>query len=342
MKGVVMEWLNSFQSELISQTSITHYVEYCFEREYNAVGHLLKIKIDLDTIYNDNAAIMSKLANACDAVLEENGKSYVQTDALPKWIKESYRDDTLNEVLDYCIEELKSDLPLQAEELKKELDNINLENGENIYDFSEEQLKDIIKAAHILMLEQQNGEMEENDDKINAFKITIKLVDVSSSSNIFRQSFINIFSIFDAYVFDFLKQYFRQRPEELDCFFECKGNERAKITFNDVLPFATIDDLKNDLINRQFEGKYLSEIIRKLKKYKPALFGNLDYLDLMEMIERRNVHLHNKGIVDEHYKNNYNKYNFDLGDYAYIDSEYLFIKVFNTLSAFVTNLDSLL
>ena len=46
--------------------------------------------------------------------------------------------------------------------------------------------------------------MEEQDNIINVLKTTIKLVDNSSSSNIFRQSFINIFSIFDAYIFEYL------------------------------------------------------------------------------------------------------------------------------------------
>ena len=50
---------------------------------------------------------------------------------------------------------------------------------------------------------------------INSFKTSIKLVDNSSLSNIFRQSFINIFSIFDAYVFEYIEEFFCAYQKEL-------------------------------------------------------------------------------------------------------------------------------
>lgn len=69
------------------------------------------------------------------------------------------------------------------------------------------------------------------------------------------------------------------------------------------------------------------------------MFSEIDYPALMEMIERRNIHLHNKGFADSKYCTSFNIYKFNIGDYAYIDSEYLFIKVFNSLSRFATNFE---
>ena len=59
----------------------------------------------------------------------------------------------------------------------------------------------------------------------------------------------------------------------------------------------------------------------------------------MEMIERRNIHLHNKGFVDNKYFDSFNIYKFNIGDYAYIDNEYLFIKVMNALAQFSSNIE---
>ena len=153
-------------------------------------------------------------------------------------------------------------------------------------------------------------------------------------SNIYRQSFVNIFSIFDAYVFDNLKEYFYEHPEHLDIFLDIKNNDRIKASIDDVVLFSSIEELKRDLIQKQFNGRYISELIRKLHKFKPSVFENIDYSVLLEMIERRNIHLHNKGYVDEKYCDSVNLYSLKIGEYAYIDSKYLFITVFNTLSQF--------
>ena len=64
---------------------------------------------------------------------------------------------------------------------------------------------------------------------INSFKTSIKLVDNSSLSNIFRQSFINIFSIFDAYVFEYIEEFFCAYPKELSRFLEVKNNEKLNL-----------------------------------------------------------------------------------------------------------------
>ena len=93
------------------------------------------------------------------------------------------------------------------------------------------------------------------------------------------------------------------------------------------------------MIHKQLAGRYLSELINKLKKYRPSLFTGVEYPVLMEMIERRNIHLHNKGIVDEKYCGFFNIYHFCDGEYAFIGDKYLFTIVFNTLSQFTKNME---
>ncbi len=208
--------------------------------------------------------------------------------------------------------------------------------------FSDEKLQELIDVTGLLFNHEKNSILVKQDYELENLKNSIRLVDNSSSSNIFRQAFINIFSLFDAFVFDYLKTYFYNHPTELDIYFENKNNDKIKVSLCEVIEYTAIDDLKNEMIERQFSGKYLSETVAKLKKYKPVIFENIDYAKFMEMIERRNIHIHNKGIVDSKYNSNYNIYNLSVGAYAYIDSNYLLVNVFNTLSILSENLKNIL
>lgn len=111
-------------------------------------------------------------------------------------------------------------------------------------------------------------------------------------------------------MFDHLKQFFYTNSNELENFFDIKNNEKVKITLDEIVLFDSINDLKINMVQKQFYGKYLSELISKLKRYNPNIFNNIDYPTLMEMIERRNIHLPNKGFTDNKYCNSFNIYVF--------------------------------
>lgn len=333
-----MKFLSNFQQELISQTSIVHYIEYQFEKELKNVSNIVDIKIP-ENLYDDNTDVMKKLISKCDKALEIINESYLPDRPIPNIMKNVDMREPTGEVINYCVEVLQCGETLNVEELKKELEETNKLNGENYYSFTDEEIEEMIASAQVIFDNSRNNELHEQEASIEALKTSINLVDNKSSSNIFRQSFINIFSIFDAYIFESLKLYFCKKPQELENFLEIKNNDKVKVNIEDVLLFENIDELKESMIHKQFDGKYLSEIIRKLKKFNSALFSEIDYPALMEMIERRNIHLHNKGFADSKYCTSFNIYKFNIGDYVYIDSEYLFIKVFNTLSQFATNFE---
>ena len=335
-----MKFLSNFQQELISQTSIVHYIEYQFEKELKNVLNIVDIEIP-ENLYDDNTDAMKKFISECDKALERINESYLPDRPIPNIIKNVDMREPIGEVINYCVEVLQCGEILSIKKLKKELEEINKLNGENYYSFTDEELEEIIASAQVIFDNARNNELYEQEAAIEALKTSINLVDNKSSANIFRQSFINIFSIFDAYIFESLKLYFCKKPQELECFLEIKNNDKVKVNIEDVLLFDNIEELKESMIHRQFDGKYLSEIIRKLKKYNSALFSEIEYSALMEMIERRNIHLHNKGYADSKYCTSFNIYNFNVGDYVYIDSEYLFIKVFNTLSQFATNFEKI-
>lgn len=333
--------LNNFQFELISQTTIVHYIEYRFEQELNKAKEFLDIEIK-ENMYDNNSNYMKLLNSICDDLLEKNSQSYIKEKPLPKIAQNADVRESIGEVIQHCVEAIDVGYELSMEELKKELEEINEKSKDDcsFYDFTDEQLNDIIEASYIVRDYNINAKMEEQDNIINVLKTTIKLVDNSSSSNIFRQSFINIFSIFDAYIFEYLKQFFSSKPNELVDFLEIKNNEKVKMTLDEILCFDSIENLKIDMVQKQFAGRYLSELISKLKNYKPDIFKDIEYPVLMEMVERRNIHLHNKGYADKKYCSSFNIYKLNVGDYVYIDGEYLFIKVMNTLSKFSTNIEN--
>lgn len=335
-----MGFLNDFQSELISQTTIVHYIEYRFEQELKKAKEFLDIEIK-ENLYDNNSNYMKLLNSICDDMLEKNSQSYIKERPLPQIAQNVDVGEPLGEVIQHCVEAIEAGYDLSVTELKEELEEINKmsNDGCSSYDFTEEQLDHIIEAAYIVRDYHINAKMEEQDDVIDLLKTTIKLVDNASSSNIFRQSFINIFSIFDAYIFEYLKQFFYSKPKELEKFLGIKNNEKVKVTLDEILCFDSMENLKKDMVQQQFVGRYLSELISKLKKYKPDIFKDIEYPVLMEMVERRNIHLHNKGYADNKYCGSFNIYKLNVGDYAYIDSEYLFIKVMNTLSKFSTNIE---
>ncbi len=339
-----MGFLNDFQFELISQTSIVHYIEFQFEQELHKANKFLNLTIKEEKLYDNNSCFMTELVTACDNLLDEISNSYRKERALPDIAKGVDIREPIGETIEYCIETLENEGSLDPLELKNELAEANRLNDDDCdyYSFSDEQIKEILESAEIIRDYRINAELEEQEDILNLLKTTIKLVDNSSSSNIFRQSFINVFSIFDAYVFEYLKKFSYSNPKELEKILDVKNNEKVKITLDEMLDFNNIEELKFNMIQKQFTGKYLSELIGKLKKYKPEIFDDIEYPELMEMIERRNIHLHNKGFVDDKYCDSFNIYRLNKGDYAYIDSNYLFIKVFNTLSQFVTNIETAL
>lgn len=220
------------------------------------------------------------------------------------------------------------------------INETNKINEDEFYNFSPDKLKEILSVSETIFKLRKNNTLSIEDEKLELLKTTIALIDISSNSNIYRQTFINIFSLFDAYVFDCVKLFFSKNPIELNKFFNNK--ELMKIGVDEIVSFDKIDDLKNDIIQKQFEGRYLSDILLRLKGYNKTVFDNIDFPNLMEMVSRRNIHIHNKGIVDDKYSEKYNIYGLKKGDFAFVYNNYLLANVFNTLLTFAQNLQNLL
>jgi len=127
-------------------------------------------------------------------------------------------------------------------------------------------------------------------------------------------------AIFDALLIDFLKSLLLQNENSL------KSNKT--LTVQAILEHNSIDTLKETILNKEilefgyksFRGqlKYFSEKFNFNFASVQELFD-----DINEIIETRNLHVHNKGIVNGVYLNNVKNSKFEFGDYREIDEDYL-------------------
>ena len=147
--GDKMTFLNDFQSELISQTSIVHYIEYQFEQELSRAKRFLNIGT-LEDLYTDNSDYMKRLNLACNNLLDKNAQSYLKVKTLPDIAQNVDIREPIGEVIQYCVETLEDGGYLDVPGLKEELDEIDRTNGVDyrLYEFTEEQINYALKVCN--------------------------------------------------------------------------------------------------------------------------------------------------------------------------------------------------
>jgi len=319
-----------------------------FFQKFDDVKRILNINMDWDDVFTDNQNFINQINKKIDDKSDEIQRSHKRLINYPDWLKDIDARSQFGELINYVIDYLGDNSEINDVELfntiRKDIDDTNHYNDDtDELLYSDDQVYKAIEASKIIInnnLYYENG----NDEMIIAdFKTNLRLFDNYSLSNIYRQIFINIFSIFDAYVYDNFKVYFRNNINELEVFFNPNNSksDELKFSFKELLEFNDIESVYNTMIEARLNGKYLSNIMRLLNKYKEDFFDkSLSLGDLLEAINRRNIHVHKKGIVDKKYLNDTNPYSFNEGDIAYISRDYLF-HIFKILTSFDHNLHTL-
>lgn len=150
-------------------------------------------------------------------------------------------------------------------------------------------------------------------------QLVVKSSKPESGINVRRQGFISLMTAFDAAMFDLVRVALRNR-------FFTLAVALGKLTVEDVSKYANFDELRDDFIEAELKKRYLKDLLHLLKKSWhveciPASTGKrIERLN--EMVMRRNIHVHNRGIVDERYVNGVNLDSLALGAIAVIDSAY--------------------
>jgi hypothetical protein len=134
-----------------------------------------------------------------------------------------------------------------------------------------------------------------------------------------EMAFIHLIAAFEAFLSDLLRAVLVHRPEML------KSDKR--VTFEEVIDADSKDELISRLADREI-GSLTYASFRKQASYIEERFGPVLQLsseelgDLAEAYARRNVLLHNAGVVDQRFKDLAPNGAFELGETVSVSLSY--------------------
>jgi hypothetical protein len=117
-------------------------------------------------------------------------------------------------------------------------------------------------------------------------------------------------------------------------FFQLIGafSGKEKLSLSDFSSFISFEEFRDSVIEEQLRKLYLREVLLALNRLDVRLIGPRDengFAQIIELVNRRNIYLHNRGIVDERYLDRdehgtarYNLFDLSLGDAADMDMTY--------------------
>lgn len=194
---------------------------------------------------------------------------------------------------------------------------------------SREMIDYAIKAA--IFIEKQNHfiELVNIEEKIDDLKFNIRMLNPNAEVNVLRQGFIILMTIFDATVFDIMKIALKKDFFKLISIF----GKQEKIALKELTDYISFEDFRDKIIEEQLRTKYLKDLLFILGHLNidcvDATAGD-NFIQIIELVQRRNIHIHNRGIVDEKYlekddsgKPKYNFYNLSLNNVVEINKSYL-------------------
>ena len=104
---------------------------------------------------------------------------------------------------------------------------------------------------------------------------------------------------FESFLKELLKVTFQKKPQIL-------ASSEKTITYEELVRFNTIEDALNEIIEKE-ASKIVNEGIEKMnrsfnKKFKMRLSDYVDWEKFKERFYRRNIIVHNNGVVNKTYK----------------------------------------
>lgn len=163
----------------------------------------------------------------------------------------------------------------------------------------------------------------ETADEIDA---NLRIIRKDATVNVFRQGFILLMTIFDATIFDLMRLALRRD------FFALIGiiAKQDRLSFDRFAGHSSFSTFRDEIIEEKLKSKYLKDILAIINnKGIPLEAPPYTYGHVVELVLRRNVHVHNRGFVDERYLERNDKgeivFNFEhltVGDFADIDKSY--------------------
>lgn len=228
---------------------------------------------------------------------------------------------------------------LKPEKLKEEIDEIP--EGEEYYSqFTVDDYSKLLEYIQILFHNNYIDDIE-HDVKSLMESITIYgMMNAESQTNIFRQGFVLLMTAFDATISDITQVILEENFFEFLARTDCKAkNKNYKLS--EIVSLNNFESFKEKVIDEIMKENYVAGLLKLLYQYHKSYFivdGQDKYRELCEIVARRNIHVHKRGIVDTKYFSDSqgNIYNFQENDYAFITGNY-FEQVYELLLRIINN-----
>ncbi|HKP52507.1 MAG TPA: hypothetical protein VJ183_07630 [Chloroflexia bacterium] len=225
-----------------------------------------------------------------------------------------------------------------VDNLGKQDDGSVLESDEESGLTIDQVVDQAIKLAQFYRVEHKFQKLLGVEDQISNLRLSMRLSQPDAEINIWRQGFISLMTVFEATVFDLVRAAFRTDFFSVLALFTghpgVKNDRMSKLSLEYLAHRGSFDRLQDSVIEELLASKYLKELLFNLRKLdvlpeKLPLAGSsttansaeVPFIELIELVLRRNVHLHNRGIVDDDYLQ-YNVGKLALGDLATISDSY--------------------
>jgi hypothetical protein len=245
----------------------------------------------------------------------------------------------LDEWIGYVLERLPYDVEEQDEDaiLKAAIQEYQ-ERGDQDVDEDDRIPEDALRALIMLAIDhakhiqvrQQVDAMVYARDQFADLELLARVAQPDAEVNVLRQGFLLLMTAFDAAVFDLVRIAFRTQ------FFQLIGafGKHEKVSLEGIGEAGSFEALRDQLIEEQLKKRYVKDLLGVLQALGVVLVdegGGDRHVQLIELVLRRNLHVHNRGVVDERYletepqsgRPKYNLYDFELGEVASIDLAYL-------------------
>ena len=173
-------------------------------------------------------------------------------------------------------------------------------------------------------------------NNLRTLKILYRVFDDNNKINIYRQSFILAMTAFDAFIKDYAKEV---SLNDFEKFVKEINKEKQKIDYSEIIIHDTMEDFRRAKVEEHIEDIALTKLVKIIDKMNSFITNINSYKELLEMISRRNVHIHRGGLCDEKYFETAegNIYNISLNKYISIDKNY-YSNCINTFRKILNNI----
>jgi hypothetical protein len=243
------------------------------------------------------------------------------------------RPDLLAEWTEYLRAQLSDATIEEVGKLRRSLEISGALEARSDEEISQEVKIEIVEAAIaralFSALVERVYELHDVRERFDEIKVIAETGKPGASMGTYRQGFIAMMAAFDAAIFDLVAMAARRRFHEL-----AAGLGKLEATKKELAESGDTNEVREGIIEERLKHARVSELLCRLhRQWSVKCVGSGsdgEFAQLNEIVERRNLQLHKRGVVDARYlkidpktnKPKVNVYGLKLGDVASVDEQY--------------------